>query len=196
MFEHILTQFWNHIESRWRQAAIWSLIEPDYVTERAKIVGFLKYELENFLKFFPVWLAIVHKDEEYKQYNPLLLRADKRYKEKIRRSNRKETDKLEEQKTDDEYIETVSLEDHVGSPDNDLKFIDILASPTEEKRDYSKLSRYIGELPERQKQIIVAYYFEELSQKELAKKLGISQSAVNQRLVYAISLLKKKYNSE
>lgn len=209
MFEHVLTQFWNHIESRWRQAAIWSMIESDYVTERTKIISFLKYELENFLKFFPVWLAIVRQDEDHRKYTPLLLNADKRYKEKIRKSKKKDKDDVDEkekkkdaddiykQEKEDEYIKTVYLDDHVGDPDQNLRLIDVLPAPNDDKEiDVYKLKRCINELPIQEKEIIEDHYFNNLSQKDIGVKFGISQSAINQRLKKILMLLREKLNSD
>ena len=56
----------------------------------------------------------------------------------------------------------------------------------------SEVYRAILSLPEHFKTVIVLFYFEELSAKEIAKALNVRQSTVFMRLSRARALLKEK----
>lgn len=55
-----------------------------------------------------------------------------------------------------------------------------------------QIAKYVESLPENQQQIIKGVYFQELSQEQLAKQLGIPLGTVKSRLRLAINKLKKQ----
>jgi RNA polymerase sigma factor (sigma-70 family) len=50
----------------------------------------------------------------------------------------------------------------------------------------------LAELPERPRQVLHAYFFERLTQREIARGLGVSQVAVQKRLTVALELLRAR----
>lgn len=64
-------------------------------------------------------------------------------------------------------------------------------------RDTSRvLGEAIDQLPERERQVISLYYYDELTMKEIGKVLGITESRVSQLRTQAILRLKGKLSSE
>ncbi|WP_026476027.1 FliA/WhiG family RNA polymerase sigma factor [Alkaliphilus transvaalensis] len=61
------------------------------------------------------------------------------------------------------------------------------------KESYETLHESIDKLPEREKQVITLYYYEELTYKEIGAVLSISESRVSQLHTKAISRLKSKF---
>jgi RNA polymerase sigma-70 factor (ECF subfamily) len=61
-----------------------------------------------------------------------------------------------------------------------------------DQKDYSLLHSAIKELPPRLASVIQLQYFDKLSYKEIAEKLGISVKAVESLLVRAKKRLRKK----
>ena len=81
---------------------------------------------------------------------------------------------------------------------SDLIAADV-ATPLEElqwKERVERLGVAIEKLPERQKQIIVMYYYEELYMSEMAEILGISESRVSQLHTRALYNLTRKLEAE
>ncbi len=67
----------------------------------------------------------------------------------------------------------------------------------EEKEVKEKLTELIGSLPDREKQVIFLYYFEELTLKEISAVLTVSESRISQLHTKAVSRLRaklQKYN--
>jgi RNA polymerase sigma factor (sigma-70 family) len=52
------------------------------------------------------------------------------------------------------------------------------------------LHEAVNKLPEKSKEVITIYFFEEFDQKEAAEKLGITQGAFSKRLSKALEQLK------
>lgn len=67
------------------------------------------------------------------------------------------------------------------------------AQVTEAKR---MLAQSVGELPEREKLVITLYYYEELTLKEIAKVLGVTESRVSQMHTRALLRLSGKLGSQ
>jgi RNA polymerase sigma factor for flagellar operon FliA len=102
---------------------------------------------------------------------------------------------------DIDSAQVISLEDLVGRRDQD-DGLDILESlrdesapdPLEEaERQESTLSLYraIESLPEREKVVLVLYYFDELSMKEIGEVMEISESRVSQLHSSALRSLRR-----
>lgn len=68
-----------------------------------------------------------------------------------------------------------------------------LASMPPEERD---LFIDISRMPEKYKSVILLYYYQELTQQEISEVLGISRSAVAQRLGKALDMLKISLREE
>lgn len=67
----------------------------------------------------------------------------------------------------------------------------------EEKEMKDLLSNFIEALPDREKQVVFLYYFEELTLKEISSVLGVSESRISQLHTKAVSRLRakmEKYN--
>ena len=61
------------------------------------------------------------------------------------------------------------------------------------KQRYEETMReLLGLLTDRQKEVIVQYFWEQKSQSEIAEKLGVSHAAVSKILTRAINRLRKK----
>ena len=72
-------------------------------------------------------------------------------------------------------------------------------TPLEElewKEKVGLLSQAIEDLPQRQKQIIVMYYYEDLYMAEMAEILGVSESRVSQLHTRALYNLTRKLEEE
>lgn len=53
------------------------------------------------------------------------------------------------------------------------------------------LSELLGCLTERQREVVMAYFFDGLTQQQIADKLGISKPAVNKAIKSALSAMRK-----
>ena len=97
-------------------------------------------------------------------------------------------------------IEDVSLDQTLGQADED----DVSLSDVVEQEDYenpldavvqserkAQLRRALETLPEREKQLLALYYFEDLTQADIGKILGLSEGRVSQLRSGAIKKLKK-----
>jgi len=110
---------------------------------------------------------------------------------------------------EDDILQYMGYEkwDHIASLDNEskdaggeenvLKELIQGDSPTpldvlERKERVAALITAIGELPERERQIIVMYYYEELYMAEMAEVLNISESRVSQIHTHALYNLSRK----
>ena len=113
-------------------------------------------------------------------------------------ARRKENDQCELTITDylREY-QKLSLSQQVGEDDETI--LDLLPSNEEtpiefvEKKDMKEIVlREINKLPERQKLVIMLYYFEEMNYQAIADLLNISVSRVSQLHTEVINKLRKK----
>ncbi len=96
----------------------------------------------------------------------------------------------------DRRCTTLSL-DEIYAPDSDnLGYEEMLSKDNyKEMRDIEDakiiLKEVIEKLPDDSKQLIELYYYNDLSQREIAEKLGLSQMSVSRRMKKAFSLLYK-----
>lgn len=70
-------------------------------------------------------------------------------------------------------------------------FSDWLIDGYEKKTTHKRLQEAIGKLTEKQKEVIAPYFFDGLTQDEIAKKLGLGRTTVQARLDGALKKLKK-----
>jgi RNA polymerase sigma factor for flagellar operon FliA len=98
-----------------------------------------------------------------------------------------------------------SLNDTVGSAEegsSPLADLVDCGAPTplenlQEEERLEQLARAIQELPEREKQIIVMYYYEDLYMAEMAEVFGVSESRISQlhtRAIYNLTRLLESYD--
>jgi len=94
----------------------------------------------------------------------------------------------------------LSLDESVG-PEGDTNLVDFIKStgltPEDETvkiKLIEKLGEEIDNLNEKEKYVVSLYYYEELTMKEIAEVLGITESRVSQIHSTATSKLKKKLN--
>ena len=107
-----------------------------------------------------------------------------------------EKEKVEQLLADDTTI--TSLYDKKGSADNDIEIIDTIEDTRElapheqmEKKDVKKeLEGALKRLPERERTIMVLYYHENMTLKEIGNAINISESRVSQLHAQAIMKLK------
>lgn len=96
----------------------------------------------------------------------------------------------------DRRCTTLSL-DEIYAPDSDnLGYEEMLSKDNyKEMRDIEDakiiLKEVIEKLPDDSKQLIELYYYNDLSQREISEKLGLSQMSVSRRMKKAFSLLYK-----
>ena len=67
-----------------------------------------------------------------------------------------------------------------------------LMDQTEEKEEYAEVYHMVKSLPDKYRQVIHLYYYEELSVKEIAQILGTKEATVKTRLARARKLLDQK----
>lgn len=109
---------------------------------------------------------------------------------------------LDQRLSDVSGTAVISLEDvwHVGSDDDEIQVGDTLAGSEKDMPNY-KIEREevkrilisaIKELPDREKEVIALYYYEELTLKEIGLVLGVTESRVSQLHSKAVLRLKSK----
>jgi RNA polymerase sigma factor for flagellar operon FliA len=92
---------------------------------------------------------------------------------------------------------------HVGSDDDEMPIIDTVEGPAPLKPDVMLQRREVKdiivealqELPEKEKQIVVLYYYEELTLKEIGHVLDLTESRVSQLHGKAMLRLRSKLSS-
>lgn len=67
-----------------------------------------------------------------------------------------------------------------------------IAPPSDRQEDLRQLMTEVEALPEPYRQVVMLYYYEDLTYRELAHVLGIAPGTVNQRLTRARMLLREK----
>ena len=88
----------------------------------------------------------------------------------------------------------ISLDDMYNSSDNNLGYEEVIASSDyKETRDLEDmkiiLKDVIEKLPPESKKLVKMYYYEDMSQKEIAQKLNYTQMQISRRMKKAFSLL-------
>ena len=88
----------------------------------------------------------------------------------------------------------ISLDDMYNSSDDNLGYEDVIASSDyKETRDLEDmkiiLKDVIEKLPPESKKLVKMYYYEDMSQKEIAQKLNYTQMQISRRMKKAFSLL-------
>ncbi len=96
----------------------------------------------------------------------------------------------------------ISLNDiwHVGSDDDEVSMIETIESPVSlnpdvlvEKHEVKNvISKVIQGLPEKEKEVIILYYYEDLTLKEIGEVLDVTESRVSQLHTKAIIRIKAK----
>lgn len=96
----------------------------------------------------------------------------------------------------------ISLNDiwHVGSDDDEVSMMEALEGPTSlnpdvevEKREVKDfISKAIKSLPDKEKEVIILYYYEDLTLKEIGEVLDVTESRVSQLHTKAIMRIKAK----
>ncbi len=96
----------------------------------------------------------------------------------------------------------VSLNDiwHVGSEGDEMSMEDAVEGPAslnpevlaEKSEVKNVISKAIGSLPEKEKEVIVLYYYEDLTLKEIGEVLDVTESRVSQLHTKAIMRVKAK----
>ena len=96
-----------------------------------------------------------------------------------------------------------SLDDYVPLEDGELPLEATLADdrPTmsellDEESDLQILREALDELPERERQMITLYYYDNLTLKEIGKVLGVTESRVSQIHGKALSMLRAKIRAK
>jgi len=89
---------------------------------------------------------------------------------------------------------TVSLDDMYHSDNNNLKYEEVISSDNyKEMADMEDarliLELVIARLPKEYRKIIELYYYQDLSQKEIAEKLAVSQMQISRKIKKAFSML-------
>ncbi len=100
------------------------------------------------------------------------------------------------------HLGCISLNETIGEVDNDHELVENLedregkdpAQHYEEKELTRQLAGHIGRLSEKEKLVISLYYYEELSQKEIAEVLRLSEGRISQ--LHSQALVKLKVNME
>lgn len=77
----------------------------------------------------------------------------------------------------------------LSRPDCQDEYIDKL----EEEEKMSKLGKAMDSLTDKQREVIKFYYFDQMTQDEISQKLGISRTAVEDRLAGALKKLRKNF---
>ncbi|WP_272953899.1 RNA polymerase sigma factor [Gracilibacillus saliphilus] len=95
---------------------------------------------------------------------------------------RKKTRQKEELETFEEF-EPVSMQ---TDPDEQIISKDTL----------NKVHQYVNNMPEKFQIVVKAYYFEELSYKQIAQKLGVEETNVKMRLYRARKWMKENWKEE
>ncbi len=93
--------------------------------------------------------------------------------------------------SDSRYDDELSLQDSI--PDRNFKTPDLLY---EEKRLKERIASIIERLPERERLVISLYYWDELTMKEIAKVLGLTEGRVSQIHSQAITRLRALMEDE
>lgn len=96
----------------------------------------------------------------------------------------------------DRRSSTVSLDEIFAADNDNLGYEEVLSGGSyEEYRDLEdtkiQLREVIEKLPDEQKALIKMYYYEDMSQKEIAEKLNFSQMQISRRMKKAFSMLYK-----
>ncbi|MDR2104829.1 MAG: FliA/WhiG family RNA polymerase sigma factor [Deferribacteraceae bacterium] len=106
-------------------------------------------------------------------------------------------EKLEQARTLHNTDKVVSLNAVQG--EEGLTLADIVQSPMDSPEDEiikqrraDKIAQEIDALPEKERLMVSLYYYEELTMKEVAAALGVSESRVSQIHTHAIKKLKKR----
>ncbi len=96
----------------------------------------------------------------------------------------------------------ISLDDvwHVGSEGDEISMGDALESPeslnpevlVEKTEVKNVISRAIQSLPEKEKEVIILYYYEDLTLKEIGEVLDVTESRVSQLHTKAVMRIKAK----
>lgn len=89
---------------------------------------------------------------------------------------------------------------HVGSDDDEVSMIETLESPVSlnpdvlvEKNEVKNvIAKVIQSLPEKEKEVIILYYYEDLTLKEIGEVLDVTESRVSQLHTKAIMRIKAK----
>lgn len=90
-------------------------------------------------------------------------------------------DYLRKHQVESEYVNSLELKVERNSPENETQFEEL-------KLNYQKA---LAELPEKQRTVFMMNRVEELTYKEIAKRLGLSIKAVEKRMSKAIGQLRK-----
>ena len=102
-------------------------------------------------------------------------------------------DYLRKRKNNPMFFSDMTYEDDNG--ENEIEFVDeSTAFSPEENVDYSETQRLVAEMidniPDEQRLVLLMYYIEELSIKEIAQSLEISENTVKSRMNYGKKKLK------
>jgi RNA polymerase sigma factor (sigma-70 family) len=190
-FEYLINDFYGMLELDERIELVYALFfsQPD---RSNSILEPYDTKFSDFLKFYPIWLDIVRLDENMTNEDLAFIR----FRTSI--SKRRITGTTN---GEDIYNEFASLFESINENKSKLTFEEILPGENQEKPvfNFEYLSHLIeSELTEKEREVFELFYIdqEDHTQKTIADKLGISQSAVNQRLKSALTKLKAQSSSE
>jgi len=71
------------------------------------------------------------------------------------------------------------------------RFLSVTGGDAEEPPMGDALEAALGHLPERERQVLALYYFEDLPQREIARVLGVTESRVSQLHTRAVERLRQ-----
>ena len=63
----------------------------------------------------------------------------------------------------------------------------------DEREEHERLRQAMDQLTDRQREIVILYYFQKLTQEEIAKRLGTSRPNITQTIKRCVDLLKKNF---
>lgn len=105
-----------------------------------------------------------------------------RYREKKRKSS--------------ESLDEILLNQTHADEDVEEEIIDLETLSSFRTLDFGRMQKYVTELPEKYKDILIMRYGEELKNKEIAEILHIPESTVATRIVRAKTMLRKMYEKD
>lgn len=130
-------------------------------------------------------------DNQYgncKWYIPLVIKAEERIEESIRTTEIKKCDyHLNDFDYENSLELSVNPEEKIKEINEKLKY---------QKKVHQTVKSMLGTLTEKQRQVVTMLLkYNGITQKEIAKELGVTPAAVTQRLTTAIKNLKKIYKN-
>jgi hypothetical protein len=200
LFEPIFEEFQRTLTQTSTDEILYGLLFCEEKAKSALIYEKFEQKFADFLIFYPIWLHIIRLDESITPENLVLINSSnvipKKRPIRKKRIKNETTGKLEWRRITQSFD---SIYEQKMSGDEQFTLEDILPGPDIDNSSYDseKIKKIVDKLTKKQKEVFNYEYQskEKLNQEDIAKKLGISQSAVNQRLKNAEEAFRKEYLS-